>query len=93
MSWEEEGGRDTGSREDRSGGRGGHLRVLVESLGSPGFLGHRSGGWTISGGDTQDVRGRRGGSRRGSEGEDGRLEVLDGVGIGTRVGNRMGENG
>ena len=39
------------------------------------------------------MRGRRGGSRSGSEGEDGRVEVLDGVGIGTWVGNCMSEDG
>ena len=36
-------------------------------------------------------RGRR--SRSGSEGKDGRLEVLDSMGIGTRVGNCVGKDG
>ena len=90
---EKEGGRGTRCREDRSCGRGGHIRVLVEFLRCPGLLGNWCWSRANSRGDRKEMgsRGRR--SRRGSEGKDGRLEVLDSMGIGTRVGNCVGKDG
>ena len=93
MTREEVGDRGVGGGENRMGGGGGHLRVLVESFGGPGFLGRRSRGWAISGGGRQDERNSGRGGGRGRQGEDGRLEMLNGNGISTRESNGMSEEG
>ena len=62
-------------------GSSGHVRVLVESFGEPGFLGNRGRGWAITGAGglhrSNEVNGR---GVRG-ERKDSRLEMENGGGV------------
>ena len=70
----------------------GHVRVLVESFGNPGFLGNRDRGGAVTrrgslGGKNSVCRSRLGGKRK-----DGGLEVENGGRVGARGGDSLGED-
>ena len=64
----------------------------LESFSGPGFLGNREGSRAVDGGSRLEERHGGGGGWVSRQGKDGRLEVVNGTGVGARGGNGLGND-
>ena len=65
---------------------------MIESFGNPGFLGNRGRGRTINLGGRLGEWLRGGWGRFGGKGKDGRVEMVNGSGVGAGGGNGLSED-
>ena len=70
----------------------GHVRVLIESFGNPGFLGNRDRGWAVTRRGGLSGKNRVGRRRLGGKRQDGGLEVKNGGRVGAGGGDGLGED-